>query len=73
MINDMYRLNMEVILTANKFRGMEPGVFHDGIARQIEQSRLSSSYASDKNRILNFFRKLLGTRTDELIVETADC
>lgn len=71
-MNDWYRLDMEVVLTANKFRGIEPGDLHDGIARQIKHSRMSSSAPKRKNRLVHYFRQLfINKKTEDLTFYTA--
>jgi hypothetical protein len=57
MINELYRLNMEVVLTANKLRGIDPGTFHDGLAQQFEQERSSRKHRG--SIILNLCKRVL--------------
>lgn len=59
MINDWYRLNMEVVLTANKLSNIDPGTFHDALAQQIEQQRISSARKHRGSIILKLCRQLL--------------
>lgn len=56
MINDLYRLNMEIVLTANKFSGIDAGEFHDGLVRQIEQQRLNTFQSSGNTRSWKFWK-----------------
>jgi len=58
MINDWYRLNMEIVLTANQFNGIEAGVFHDGLARQIEQKRLSAATTEKKSNVRGLLKRI---------------
>lgn len=59
MINDLYRLNMEVVLTANKMRATGPGAIHDELIRKMEQQRRSLSNTPRESRIWKLCKRIL--------------
>ena len=63
MINDWYRLNMEVVLTANKLSGVELGAYHDGLIQKIEQRRTLLTHANKESWVRKTVKRLLRTRS----------
>ena len=61
MINDWYRLNMELVLTANKISGTELSTYHDDLARQLEQRKTSSMHNHRESGIRKLLKRILRT------------
>ncbi len=63
MINDWFRLNLEVAMTPNKFSGMELAVSYEELTRHAAQDNTSPVYSDEATGNRKFWKRILKSKT----------